>query len=828
MFALTLKRFESLIIEHRINRGAVQQEELTVLYFELVKLTGQSYQEYRRYFPAFLSVLERNNEECLKYAIQNFEDLYNEVFVQLPFYSFDLSIMENLTDVGLVNKCYAQMRLTLSKGEPIRISDNPFNFSEFSTVEKQKIAGAFINLLQEQVKVINWTNQDFETIHMLLLPLHQLLKESGELEMFYYNAGLLTDKLCAANDFQTARNFAEEIIKTGYDDGLPDLGFWNLFRIHAVTKNANGSLLSGCLTFLHILENRSQLSDRQGIDMVWQTVKLFRNIEFYAWARKFDENKPAELVFSAYQRHALDHSYFYCLLKSRDPITSETLSNYLQTEGAALLKGGLQEASPWYMLLLQLQRISPEVFANHCELGRYLKKFEEIVPAEQLQKQLAIVKGEGSELVSYLKEAILKLEKVVGRDDFVYDNGAALMISNRTLDYSFRQKNPANFLLAMRLKADYSILFKPKYPDEVTPFLLPQDDISKLDTLYDNPEIWISSLIAECTNLVWLGVVEGKLFQLGFFQHHFSFYESPHWSLSKFSIKRNSKYFAKLKFQTSKKIRGQVRSVDPEEHLAVQGEMAEQLTFATIYPPAETAALWVVKDIFLAPLPHQLLLNESGEFLAKLLPVTNILSAEWLQQRQQAILPANYSKSIWIPTESNDDTLPYLYSHLEDEIVNRHFSIYQTIGLTGPLATDLNIVCAHGANDIAEFQVLYHGNEMSLQIDRIVGKGKILILFVCHSGSAKSPLFKNESASLVSRFIQQGYEAVIAPAWALEITVAKIWLPVFLRALDEGKTIDKAVFDGNRAVCNEIPNPAAWACLHLYGNPLLRQQVDPA
>jgi hypothetical protein len=322
--------------------------------------------------------------------------------------------------------------------------------------------------------------------------------------------------------------------------------------------------------------------------------------------------------------------------------------------------------------------------------------------------------------------------------------------------------------------------------------------------------------------MIWLGIVEGKLFQLSFFQQAFLFTEPPKWSFKKFSIKRNGKYFSKLKFDTSKKVRGQVRSIDPDEHFAIEAEMAGQLEFGRISIPINAEFVFVVKDIILAPFPHNLLLDLNGEFIAKAVPVTNVLSAEWLRSRPEVFLSANYSKAIWIPTESNDDTLPYLYSHLEDEITIRHFEISKVVDPPKPLSADLNIICAHGAKDIAELQVLFHGNEMSFNMNKIVGKGKVLIMFVCHSGSAKNQLFKNESASLISRFIQQGYEAVVAPGWALDITVVRIWLPVFLSSIDEGDTIDQAVFKGNVAVFNQIPNPAAWACLHLYGNPGLK------
>ncbi|MFP5082184.1 CHAT domain-containing protein [Pedobacter sp. JCM 36344] len=88
----------------------------------------------------------------------------------------------------------------------------------------------------------------------------------------------------------------------------------------------------------------------------------------------------------------------------------------------------------------------------------------------------------------------------------------------------------------------------------------------------------------------------------------------------------------------------------------------------------------------------------------------------------------------------------------------------------------------------------------------------------------KTEFFRNNVASLVKRFIAQGYEAVIAPYWALDVTVPKYWLPEFLNCLDAGESVSQAMFSASRKVYDQFPTPAAWACLHLYGNPNLKIQ----
>jgi hypothetical protein len=109
-----------------------------------------------------------------------------------------------------------------------------------------------------------------------------------------------------------------------------------------------------------------------------------------------------------------------------------------------------------------------------------------------------------------------------------------------------------------------------------------------------------------------------------------------------------------------------------------------------------------------------------------------------------------------------------------------------------------------------------------VQLNHVIGKGKILVLFVCHSGSMMSDIFRNRISSIIRSYLKGGYEAVIAPFWALDIAICREWLPVFLQSLTAGNPVIKAVNDGNMRVREVYPTPRAYACLHAYGNPFFR------
>jgi hypothetical protein len=288
----------------------------------------------------------------------------------------------------------------------------------------------------------------------------------------------------------------------------------------------------------------------------------------------------------------------------------------------------------------------------------------------------------------------------------------------------------------------------------------------------------------------------------------------------------NDDYFINLSFDDSVIDKLGKRQKSSEEFEQEEKEVAKKLSITKLPFVDKAVEFYIVKDMELSKYPHNLFLNENGDFIAKQSPVTNVLSTEWLLNTNSlAPLPSNYSKSIWIPIESGDIQLNWLYSRIDITLQDNSFEVFKSIALPKPLSTDINIVCSHGAKNISDVQIVFQEGTATYNLDTVIGKGKILILFVCYSGSIKTEFFRNNVTSLVTRFIAKGYEAVIAPYWALELTIPWCWLPEFLKSFDSGLTISQAMFNANKKVYENYPTPAAWACLHLYGNPNLKTSV---
>jgi hypothetical protein len=577
------------------------------------------------------------------------------------------------------------------------------------------------------------------------------------------------------------------------------------------------------LTLTCILKSPPPYSEKFVKEIIWQGLKFFRNVKLYPWAAKIYSEVPAELKWLDYERRSLDHSNFTVLLMMREASLPTKLLDYMNREREEILKGGVHEALPWLLTLYNVRRIYPTADFSAAGFGFFLSIFEVMIPADTVKKYKDVIEADSEDLKRHLKESLIKLNETRNTIDFVYDNESAIRISSRLIEYSAKNMDAPAFLLAMMLKSDFSILFKQKESKEIAPLILPEVNVDSLETLYEDSNSFLKVLpVRPNTSMNWLAFSEGKLYQLQLFDIEYFFFPLNGWNYDEFKELINSDYFVDLSFDDTIKDRGGVRKIFPEEFEEIEKTIAKKLRIAKLRVAEKAEGIYIVKDMELSKFPHNLFLDENGDFIAKHLPVTNVLSTEWLLQTNGVEpLPTNFSKSVWIPTQSGDYALNYLYSNIESTLQEHSFEIFQEGELAKPLSADINIVCSHGAKNISEVQIVFQENIPTYNLNKIIGKGKILIFFVCYSGSMKTEFFRNNVTSMVKRFIAQGYEAVIAPYWALDVTVPRYWLPEFLNSLNAGFTISLAMFNANMKVNEVYPSPAAWACLHLYGNPNL-------
>lgn len=819
-----IQEFHQKLADDLISGNFIHQSDLQDLYRKILFQMTINYEQYRKHIPFFLTSLEMNNAHSIGYSIDIFFELYERLIRVENFKPFDLSIMEYVADDDTPEKINLTLRTVDQRRIGLRLSENNFDISNLSDEDKRKMATLIIEMIEKDSEQPSWNN---ELIHISLTQfvlLRQILASLNCEELFYHVIEIFFDRLASSEYYQAGRDMAEEVIISSYKDSTPAFGYFNSFRFYSNITSIHASLVYANLSLTCILKNEPPYPMNFVKGIISCSMRLFRNVRLFSNVNEIYNEIPTGIQFSDYERRGLDHIYFTSLLKALEPSLPSMLLGYLSINKEAILEKGVAEVLPWLITLYNVRRLYPELDFSSKGLENFVIIFEKIVPASSVKKYKDVINADSASLRTHLKESLAKLNETRDEMDFIYDNENAIMISNRLIEYSIKQRDVSSFLLAMMLKSDYSMLFKSKESKMFVPIALPEINIAELETIYDDNDAFLEKLpVTVDTSISWIAYTDGSLYQLHLFNRGYSFFRLDERAFKAYKELSESDYFINLCFSDTLKDKNGVRSVFPEEFKEEEKMIAKRLSAIKLYFPINANEIHIVKDMEMSKFPHNLFLNEAEDFISKQVPVTNVLSAEWLLRSNGVkLLPASYSRAIWIPIEGGDMALNYLYSNIEEALKKYSFRIFNQIDLKSPLSADLNIVCSHGSKNISETQVLFQANEPIYNLNSVIGRGRVLIFFVCYSGSMKIEFFRNNVASLVKRFIAQGYEAVIAPFWALNATIPRYWLPEFLDSLGSGLTISKAVYNANKKVYEKYPTPVAWACLHLYGNPNLK------
>lgn len=824
MIEKVFEDFHTKLTSENLYNNNAFEKEITTHYYEILEILVTDFKTYRKFSPLILSTLEDNDRKSISYSLFVFFDLFEKLTKSNNVYKLDQSVTKaEITDESN-SKFLKLLEESLKINNQLRISDFEFPPNDLTELEIKEIISLQISIIQESAKEIDWNEEQSDNIMLQLPILRHLLVKLNNPELFYFIIGIFIDRLNSSEFYQAARDVSEEIIISSFNDGYPQFGFFNAYRCYSGQGSAQAALLYANISMNFALKNKEGISDKYLQELIWQSIKYFRNTGLYLYAVKIYKSIPKTIEFSGYHRRSIDHSYFTSLIPIEEERLPDLLLDYLNKERENIFSGGVHESLPWLITLYNVKRLFPKANFTNTGLGYYINIFELIVPKESISNFKNIIDGNSSSLKEQLKKSLIKLNETRNKSDIVYDNDMSLKIANRIIEDGFAKKDSEAILLAMMLKSDFSLIFKSKDSFEFAPFKLPTAELENFNNIYserDKIENEISK--DEFQSTIWLAETEGKIFQLTFRNKIFQYFELPEWDWQKFKSLSNGDYFSNFSFDDTIKDKGGVRNVYEEEHIEQAEKINSEISFCKLNIDDDTESIFFIKDMELANFPHNLFLNQNGDFLHLNKPITNILSTEWyLSVDKSTVINKSYSKSIWIPKDEGDFTLNQLYAKIEDTLIKNNFDIHTKLEKDSSTTSYLNIICSHGAKDIAEKQIIYPSEKPLLNLNKVIGKGEILIFLICHSGSYKSELFRNNITSLVKTYIEKGYKAIIAPFWGLHINVPEIWLPEFLNSFNSGDSIDISLFKANKRVYDKYPTPAAWCAMHLYGNPNLK------
>ena len=801
---------------------------------ELLPWLGANYKYYTLLVPYLISLMEKRQTDaaCCMF-INAYQELQNKVVKKrldksdfVPSGSVKGG-KDYFTDIG------KPILTAVMQPKNVRLSDvvMPKGLS-YSQEELSRVLSDVVIMIQEGMRM-RMNSVIFEGV-MGVLPLARVLSvELNCLHVFYQLVGLFLEHVAMYVDKQQARDITEEILICGEKDNQEHEAYLVACKVYLVCGNLTGALIFYNIHQLY-LSQVVVVSNSLLYKSIWQFSKIARKLGF-AKESFYDELEGYLKMLGVERQHILEfiHSKYMIFMSIKKPDLVANVLKTLDENHDYVINDGIHSAIPWWMLLAQMKTIYPTDETK--ALIPWLDAFDNAIPDKTvLGKYYNYIKG--IHLKDTLKEEIAGLQNTRYEDDYSKDCGFAMSMAKRLITSAGKSNHIPEYLMAMLVRADYGFVFdnKPTPTEEPRELKWSRVEASDVALIHEDCDSFERALAHDIYDeVVWLGEGEDGIYQMSKDKCSYAITKLDGWDfvqLSKFVKERttNNSFCRFIKDE-----RGGSREVDPSEHQEkYETELIKCKDFPTYLIDSASRVLFV-KDIDISSFPHQLIVEgNQRKFVGELKPSANILSSEFLMMENFADnLPADFTKSFWSPIDSetgkDDMALQMVYSYIEDELVRYAFHIESGLIPSSPLSSDINIVCAHGSSKIKDEPCLaINGSKVEKlnNLSKIIGKGRLLVLMVCHSGEMGTSIYDNSVHSLIKKYIRAGYSSIVAPMWALPIEIFNIWMPVFLDRIHKGDYIIDALFDANMAVKHAYADPSAWACMHMFGNPYLRQE----
>lgn len=823
-----LQRLEYLFIHRQLTKDETLDTEIGQILSLIFDILAKTSFDDSRAIRSILFQLSDEHEMLFFAALfVLLKKQLNEINV-LPIFSVPqkLSGVENYDEfdksLGKITQANFSISGNLRLSSQIKI---PPDFSKNQLL--QVLSGIITGIQSFGDSTFQTKGDDLQTTMIMLIVARQIAFITQMTDLFYGSIGMVCEKLNLSQNYQASSDFAEEAYFTSLVDGKNDWGFFILFLSFTGQMNMNTSLIYANAHLAAVRKNKT-VSDLLAKRFSFCLIRFYRNMRFHEEVKEVYHQIKEKFDLSDQDNFNITCTYFSSSLNVKDNSVIINVYEYLVSNLEFVCKDGKNAAISLLNIIRNLQVIF-EGNLNLPILENYIPILETIVGKEDSEYLQTVTFANSLNLKRIYINTLVKALKSRDSTDFVSQIHSALVMADSMIILSFSKQEVSCFLLAMILKSDFSLVLFNKevaYSAFVRVYETVKIDDSEKEFYENYLEFIKDNLILNDNEVIlWIGESRKKIYSLSFEEHIFSEIKYANdWHLAQMDDWL-SKDFADLSFDSTIKKHGQIEQYLEEDQTIDLEKVRKLLSFSKV-SSGNSNNLMLIKDMDISNMPHNLILDTDGEFLSRKKAITCLPSNEWFieNQKEKALLNNNFTKSMWIPTEEGDFTLNLLWSKLEEKIEEFNIMVSTSTLPEKPLSSDINIISAHGAKDIASFNSLFLNEEKAIKdIERLIGKGEILILLVCHSGSMEKSVFRKQILSLVNKFLNNGYQAVIAPFWSLHIDIPPVWLPSFLNSIAEGKSVSESVFTANNEVFESNKNPGAWACLHLYGNPRLRK-----
>lgn len=678
-------------------------------------------------------------------------------------------------------------------------------------------------LIRDMGATSTWNEEQFLTVLCLLRIEYAICKKDNVMDLFVNSLMSFLNRLNTSNYKQQAKDAASSALAMGYQEHIEEQTFVIGCANYTDSGNYVMALFYMLIAMAYLDRKGGKVAHRLSIDIIREILKIIRG------TRKYKQENVDMLLEVFDNLHATDFesiSIHQTALTAKLYIEDETVIadtlRYLKTYEKQHKEYEVNLALPLYTYFMSLHEVFPD------------EKLAELKPYEDYWKSK--VKRKGNELYldfyddqkslyDHLKVLMAKLGDIRNTEDYQHDCQTAQFIAMKVLDEAVRGQSTEKYLVAMALRSDYTFIMPNRYSGGKGTISI--KDVKAEDVKSDYGDVehlkeWMH--ITDNDMVVWLGRGRKHFNLMTLYKNLFKMETIERWDKLNFEKIRKD-IVSNLKYSDDyKTLNGETYTKTLDDLREENVKLMTDLFQCRFLIPSFPERLLFVKDMEIGAYPHQLLIDEGREeFVGEIYPSANVLSTEFLTEHcSKTTLTNNFTKAYWSPDSFTELTFGCIMDQIEDTLQQYGFDIRMDMSPVCPLSSELNIVCAHGGKNISESEWFSADGMPIKDPDTIIGAGKLLILLVCHSGSISHREYEHVMQTIVKRYIRIGYKSVIAPMWSLAHSVIPKWLPVFLERLTAGDYVVDAVYKANMNVRKKLVSPAAWACLHLYGDPYLK------
>ncbi|OWV24799.1 hypothetical protein B7988_13995 [Fibrobacter sp. UWB1] len=826
-----LAKFQRIIVETASKSDEEVARAIDGMYNELLSEATKSYENGKSIFWPMIDAMEFNREACLEYQLCQFEHLLDQLLNTIKAED-DPNLNNFFQTKNVTGYDFQSIRSKLKRDETKCLHEvtsaltNSLNREEKEKLFLQSIYTVLYHgeLLNESEKLINGT------LNLLFYNRSIALEYKDELLPYFYHSMFNTiDRIQKTGLPQDARDLAEELLVCGYKDDMLHYAYLEKMRLFATQYNIIASLLFAN-SLMYSLKDKKTCPKQFYLEMLLSILRMYRAVAVVNKKHAMNVDR-IKVCFESLKESSKGKISFYLTYYSLriyylDKSIELEIEDFVDKNIDEIKKDPANAAVSYYSLIANIAKVKKGKISPR--LKKNLGILQSITPAKQKDSFLINIINKTNTFDS-LKKYLKKLYATRHIEDYNKDCLYATVLARQMLPESFQEKSVVKMLLAMSVLNDFSFVRQMESQiDKIGPLSFFQEKPVEINGLYED-EKKIASYFENVKDdsFIWIAEGEQGTYITTEYNQNFEFVFLENVCSADFRASKTS-IQSKLEFKTYDEVFHcckEITTFESEADVIIQGLRASYFDF----PHAQR--LMFAKDSSYAFYPHQLFFNpKTNRLYAENCPTANFISTEFfLQNIGKRKINGLLTKAFWCP-KALDMALEQSYSHLSNILENFKIEVYAEKSQLNdyypikPLNSSINILCAHGNEKGKDAYCFSAGDVKFSNLNKIVGKGELLILFVCHSGSMDNSNFDNAIHTMIKTFIRAGYQTVIAPMWALSTEILPNWLETFMTRFEEGDFVVDALYKANMAVKEKYPTPSAWANLHLFGNPYLHVQ----